>query len=145
MTYYLFDILGRFSGESKTETERSTSVKPNELNADYNWNGLDWVFAPKVKERPTSTVTSQVATSQSTQSLLTHLEFLNLCQTQGGMTDEMLLAAKADSSLSVFWIKFELATGISKDDPDTIAGLTALKSLGYLPNGAIAVIENWPK
>lgn len=145
MTYYLFDILGRFSGESETETERSTSAKPNELNIDYNWNGVDWVFAPKVKEKPTTRATSQPTTSQPVQFLLTHLEFLNLCQTQGGMTDEMLLAAKADSTLSVFWIKFELATGISKDDPDTIVGLTALESRGYLPNGANAVIENWPK
>lgn len=46
--YYFFDNYGRFAGQSEHVTERSTGIKPPELTSDWNWNGLDWVFAPNV-------------------------------------------------------------------------------------------------
>lgn len=75
---------------------------------------------------------------------LTRLQFVRLCQTAGGMTDENLVAARADSNLAALWIKLELAEDVSRNDPDTASGLAALEFLNYLPEGASAVISGWP-
>ena len=75
---------------------------------------------------------------------LTRLEFIRLCQSAGGMTPEMTVAAYNDSNLKYMWLMFEIATGVERDDADTQGGLDALETLGYLPNGAQAVIDAWP-
>lgn len=50
--FYTFDLYGRFAGVSEVETPRSTDVEPAEQTADYNWNGVDWVYAPDVPMVP---------------------------------------------------------------------------------------------
>lgn len=60
------------------------------------------------------------------------------------MTDAMLVAARNDANLAAMWIKLEMAMGVERDDADTAAGLAALAALGYLPNGAQAVLDAWP-
>ena len=75
---------------------------------------------------------------------LTRLAFIRLCQTAGGMTPEMTVAAYNDVNLQYMWLMFEIATGVERDDTDTQGGLDALAALGYLPNGAQAVIDAWP-
>lgn len=75
---------------------------------------------------------------------ITHLEFIGLCQTAGGMSDAQLLAARSDSALEVMWLKFQMAKQLDHDNADTQAGIAALDSLGYLPNGAAAVLAAWP-
>lgn len=75
---------------------------------------------------------------------LTRLQFVRLCQSAGGMTDENLVAAKANADLAALWIKLDLAEDVSRDDPDTVSGLAALEALEYLPEGASAVTAGWP-
>ena len=75
---------------------------------------------------------------------LTKLQFITLGQTAGGMTDSQLVAAKGDGSLAAMWVKFEMATAVDRDDPNTQAAVAALEQLGYLPNGAQAVLDAWP-
>lgn len=50
MTYYLFDEYGRYAGVSEEPTERSTSIAPDELTADSNWNGYHWVFVSGIND-----------------------------------------------------------------------------------------------
>lgn len=75
---------------------------------------------------------------------LSRMEFVNLVQTAGGMSDEQLVAAHGDTNLAAMWLKLQLAAAVDRDDPNTAAGLGGLEALGYLPNGAAAVIEAWP-
>lgn len=75
---------------------------------------------------------------------LTQIEFITLCQLAGGMTDEMLVASKSDAALAAMWIKFDMAPTITRDAADVQAGIAGLAALGYLPNGAEAVIAAWP-
>lgn len=75
---------------------------------------------------------------------LTQLAFIRLCQSAGGATPTMILAAKADANLAYMWLEFEMASTVEKNDPGTTEGLTALETLGYLPNGAQAVLDAWP-
>lgn len=76
---------------------------------------------------------------------LSRMEFVNLAQSAGGMTDEQLVTAHADPLLAALWLKLQLATAVERDDPATRAGLEGMAGLGYLPNGAAAVIEAWPQ
>lgn len=46
MTYYTFDIYGRYAGDSEVATERSTQVAPPDKASDFNWNHVEWVFTP---------------------------------------------------------------------------------------------------
>lgn len=77
--------------------------------------------------------------------LLTPIEFIGLCQQAGGMTDANLVASKADANLAAMWIKFSLAPSLHKNAPDVQAGIGGLDTLGYLPNGATAVLGAWPQ
>lgn len=75
---------------------------------------------------------------------LTKLQFITLGQTDGGMTDAQLVAARSDENLAAMWIKLEMATSVDRDNADTQAAIGALDLLGYLPNGAAAVLAAWP-
>jgi hypothetical protein len=75
---------------------------------------------------------------------LTKLEFVELAQSAGGMSDAQLVAANADPQLAALWLKLTLAGEVQRDHPATQAGLGALAALGYLPNGAAAVLDAWP-
>lgn len=48
MTHYLFDDFGRFIGTSDVATSNSTTVKPDVLDKDSNWNGYSWVIVPGI-------------------------------------------------------------------------------------------------
>lgn len=74
---------------------------------------------------------------------LTKLQFVGLCQSAGGMTDEQLVAAHEDARLRALWLKLSLATAVELTDPATTAGLEAMQALGHLPD-AQAVIDAWP-
>ena len=69
---------------------------------------------------------------------------IDLCQSAGGMTDAQLVAAFNDANLAAFWIKLRAASTILPTDQRTIAGLDAVETLGYLPEGAAAVLAAWP-
>ena len=75
---------------------------------------------------------------------LTQLGFITLCQEAGGMTDDMLVLCKNDAALAAMWIKFNAAATIEKTDNRIPAALQALEALGYLPNKAKTVLDNWP-
>ena len=76
---------------------------------------------------------------------LTNLEFLRHAQSVGGLTDENLIAAYDNAMLKVFWLKFNIAKEIRKDDSDIAAGLAAWQALGYLTEeGAAAIVDQWP-
>lgn len=77
--------------------------------------------------------------------ILTKLAFIALCQSAGGMTDAMLVTAQADAQFAAFWIKFQMAENVQRDDAITKTSLGALHAAGYLPKGAAAVTAAWPK
>jgi hypothetical protein len=74
-------------------------------------------------------------------------QFIELAQTAGGLSDDQLVDLHDDTSKPVraFWIKFNAASEMRKTDPATAGALTALEYLGYLPNGAAAVLDAWPE
>lgn len=76
---------------------------------------------------------------------LSRLEFTRLCMSAGGMTPEMLVQAKAAQELAALWIMLDMALEILKDDPEVPPGLVSLEELGFLPNGAQAVLDAWPQ
>lgn len=76
---------------------------------------------------------------------LTHLQFILHVQDVGGVSDADLVAAKADPNLAAFWLKFDMATSLERDNPTTQAGLQALVMTGHLTEQARqAVIDEWP-
>lgn len=75
---------------------------------------------------------------------LTKLQFVRLIKSAGGTTNEQVVAAYKDPALEFFWLMFELATSVERDDPEIAEGLGALEQLGYLPNGTQAVLDGWP-
>ena len=75
---------------------------------------------------------------------LTRVEFARLCMSAGGMTPDMLVQARAAPELATMWILLEMATQVQKDDPEIPTGLAGLEALGFLPNGAQAVLDAWP-
>lgn len=72
------------------------------------------------------------------------IEFIGLAQAAGGMTDAQLVASKSDANLAAMWIKFDMAPSLSPETPDVQAGIAGLDALGYLPNGASALLAAWP-
>ena len=60
------------------------------------------------------------------------------------MTDQMLVEAQGNPMFAAFWIKFQMASVVERDDQITATALGALAQGGYLPNGPQAVIEAWP-
>ncbi|WP_279483400.1 hypothetical protein [Aureimonas sp. SK2] len=75
---------------------------------------------------------------------LGRLQFIVLAQSAGGMTDAMLVEAKDNPAFAAFWIKYQMAEAVERDDPITRGSLDALAAGGYLPKGKAAVIEAWP-
>ena len=75
---------------------------------------------------------------------LSRIEFVRHCMDVGGMTSAMLVSAKADANLAALWIMLEMSNEVRKDAPEVPGGIAALDALGYLPNGAQAVLDGWP-
>jgi len=69
---------------------------------------------------------------------------IDLCQSAGGMTDAQLVSVYTDPQLAAFIIKIKAARQILPTDARTVQGLGALEALGYLPDGADAVLAAWP-
>ena len=134
MTYYTFDIYGRFAGTSDTPTDRSTEVAPAELSADYNFNGVDWVFAPGVLTTPVAAAPAPAAPAR----ILTKLQYMDR------FTDVELAgiytAAKSVVQIEVWLEKFKIAQEINLDDPATITGVEALELGGLIGEGRAAEI-----
>lgn len=71
--------------------------------------------------------------------------FIQICQTEGGMTDEQLVACYADAAFKALWIKFDRSPSLDRDDPRVQQGLAALELAQYLAvGGAAAVTAAWP-
>ncbi|AUQ98110.1 hypothetical protein [Phaeobacter inhibens] len=75
---------------------------------------------------------------------LTKIGFMRLCMFLGGMTPEMLVAAREAPELKAMWIMLDMAEQVQRDDPEVAPGLALLAGLGHLPNGAQAVLDGWP-
>ena len=82
---------------------------------------------------------------EPTYAALSPVGFVRLCMSAGGMTPEQLVRSKADANLAAMWIMFEMANEVSRDDLEVAQGLGAMEQLGYLPNGAEAVLSGWPQ
>lgn len=76
---------------------------------------------------------------------LTKLRFVRLLQEAGGMTIPQTIAASEDANLKYFWVLVEMTGGFDYEDPSLGPGLDLLESLGYIPNGKQAVLDNWPQ
>ena len=87
----------------------------------------------------------EVIAPEPTYAALSPVGFVRLCMSAGGMTPEQLVRSKADANLAAMWIMFEMATEVARGDPEVAQGLGAMEQLGYLPNGAEAMLEAWPK
>ena len=137
---YKYDDYGWFAGITE-DTDRVTHLAPPVLNTvkvvgelHPNYTGYEWIM-----------LTYQVPPQHvPTYKSLTQLQFIELCQEIGGMTDELLVAAKKNPLLEAMWIKFNLAQEILVDDFRTTKGLEALEELGYLQVSAQYVIDHWP-
>lgn len=133
--HYKFDAFGRFDGVSATATERSTIVAPAIASPDYNWNGVDWVYAPNVQTAPAAI--SQPAPPPASRTL-TRLQYM------GRFTDGELAAiytaAKSVVQIEVWLEKFKLAEFVDLDDPLTLAGLQGMEAAGLIGAGRAAEI-----
>jgi hypothetical protein len=75
------------------------------------------------------------------------VEFIALCRAVGGMTMAMVAQSRNNTNedLQGMWAIFGLPGAmLHPDSPDVQGGLALLAGLGYLPNGAQAVLEEWP-
>ena len=118
-----------------------TRTEPPEVSAGETpkWLGHGWGV------RPTPAPTPNPEPEPVIYRNLSRVEFLDHIQTEGGVTDADLVSAHDDANLRVFWIKFDRAMTINRDDSKTVSGLEALASLGYLDAaGRQAVLDNWP-
>ncbi|MCB8835928.1 hypothetical protein [Aurantimonas sp. VKM B-3413] len=96
------------------------------------WDGAAWVqvaLPPAPNPQPLA---------------LGKLDFMLLVQHAGGTSDAQLTEASKDPTLESFWVKYQMASEVHRDHPVTAAALAALDGLGYIPNGAAAVIAAWP-
>jgi len=75
---------------------------------------------------------------------ISKLEFVRLLKEHGGSTNQMVVDAKKDANLEFFWLMFDLANSIDRNDPEIEEGLDALVEFNYLPNGKHSVLNNWP-
>lgn len=131
---YTFDTLGRFDGVSATPTDRSTNVAPAEQTADYNWNGVEWVYAPNVLEHPTS----GGATPAPVAAKLTRLQFRNRFTEPERVA--IYTAAESVVAVRVYLDDILAAEEIDLTDAATIAGVNALEMAGLLAAGRAAEI-----
>lgn len=106
--------------------------------ADDNVNGA-------VKQEDGTYLNPSIQEPPSKFKVLSKLEFIELAQMAGGMTDDMLVAAQDDPALRVLWIKFDHCDILQYEHPLVAPGLDALVVTGYMPNGRDAVMTNWPK
>lgn len=75
---------------------------------------------------------------------LTKLQFVRLLQEHGGMSTEHTVNASEDINLKYFWVLVDMTGGFDYEDPSLQPGLELLESLGYIPNGIQAILDNWP-
>jgi len=75
---------------------------------------------------------------------LSKLQFIRHIQEHGGTTKSNVTSAYKDPELEYFWIMFDVATTVGKDDPDTQEALQVFETKGYIPNGLKSVLDNWP-
>ncbi|WP_282091352.1 hypothetical protein [Epibacterium ulvae] len=95
------------------------------------WDGAGW----RVEDLPPQPVSYRA---------LTRIEFVRLCRSAGGMTGAQLVQARETGELKEMWIMLEMAVQVQRGDPEVEPGLAALAALGFLPNGAQAVLDAWP-
>ena len=121
------------------ENAKSILLNSYDVNVlNKKWNGIAWIDS-------TSPIPEDLTEYTYQNKPLDELELIYLCQEYGGMTDEMLVDVYENPLLKAFVIKLKASRNILPTDPRTIAGLSALETLGYLPNGKDAIINNWPK
>lgn len=104
------------------------------------WTGTEWEDLPEPEPEPEEE-------AEPIPMVLSKYDFIMLCQAAGGMTEEMTVnALKNEPELEYFWLMLDLqeSFGIRQNDPQIEAGLAAMAVLGYLPDGAQAVLDAWP-
>ena len=114
---------------------------------DSDVANLSWIGEPLKADYGDSgylPVTDPVPHVDPVPQKLGKVEFIELVQQAGGMTDAMLVMAHNDPKLGAFWIKFQMASLVERDFPTTEQALMALVGLGYMPSGAEAVLAAWP-
>lgn len=74
---------------------------------------------------------------------ITQLDLIRLLMTYAGSTSADIMSAKADVDMAFFWLMFEMAQYVSKDDPQIDESLDALALKGIIDTKA-NVLNNWP-
>lgn len=98
--------------------------------ADIDFMNLNY---PKdfIEVQPTETPTNSPRT-------LTHLQYMSLFKPEE--LRAIYTTAKSIIDVEIWLDKFKMAGDISKDDPDTLAGLLAMESVGLIAVGRAAEI-----
>lgn len=80
---------------------------------------------------------------------LTFVEFIELVQQAGQMTDEKaieILATSTKPSIVLLRMKLEKADAIARDNASVLRGLDTLVSESYINDaGKAAILKHWPK
>lgn len=93
-----------------------------------------WIVSPIPASPPAAPVYQRIS----------RLAFVRLAEDAGGMTPEKKVAAYKDPAFEAFWIDFQMAEEIARDDAGMMRALAGLEAKGYLPNGARKVLLAWP-
>lgn len=135
--HYVFDLYGRFSGTSDLAVERSTPVAPPELTQDYNWNGVEWVFAPGIQTSPVVAI-AEIPEPAPTPRTLSKIDYMD--RFADAELAAIYAAAKTSIEVEIWLERFKLAQDVNLDDPRTQAGLMALEAVGLIGEGRAAEI-----
>lgn len=99
--------------------------------------GVGWVSAPGGGYGPPPDAEPEYVKLDSA-------ALIHLFETAGGMTPAMVVACKSDPNMEYFWILLQVSPHTSRENQQLPSALSGMEALGYLPDGAQAVLDAWP-
>lgn len=145
---YSFDNWGWFSSEEipsrQTEVVPPTCGSPVEGEPYPNFTGYQWIWLPYVTP-PVETTPDPVQDPpppvlEPRKTILTPLELINRFTDQEAKM--IIRISKNNEDVELWWIKYNKATYINLEDPQTIAGIQALEQVGIIGTGRANEILN---
>lgn len=137
---YSFDNYGWLSSEEIPD--RQTSVTPPlcgervEGQPYPNFTGYEWIWLPYVAPIQVEEITPAPEPTPdpiSRITILTPLEFINRLTDQEAKT--IIALSKTNPDVELWWIKYNKATYINLEDPQTISGIQALEYMTVIGVG----------
>lgn len=147
--HYKYDLYGRFDGTSENPSERTTEIPPQELSQDYNWNGIDWVYAPEIittpvviseqKQEQDFNITRLAFRNRFTQEEKVKIELAQLDDPSTSLEQRAMSAALRASQADV-----NNSTFIDLSRADTRQGVMHLELMNILAEGRAEEILDSP-